>query len=308
MEITEEATEQKYLLTFSYDANGLPMTVDYDGTVYYYVTNLQGDVIAITNFNGQVVVEYTYDAWGNPLAVSGSDATTLGIHNPLRYRGYVYDSETNLYYLQSRYYDAEIGRFVNGDDFTATGQGFIGNNMFAYCNNNPVIRHDITGEIPAVIIAGAVAALVSGVFNAVNTACSGGSIQDCLIAGAVGMVGGAVGFLVAFASGFSPIGNVAARATATIISDLGTSFALNGEITTTDFAHTAVDVTLDVCFSPIVYHYNPVESLIPQTAINAVADGVIDLVETGLYTSRSTSSVDASYVKRMTFMERRLAR
>ena len=73
-------------------------------------------------------------------------ASTLGEVNPLTYRGYVYDHETGLYYLQSRYYDPEIGRFFNADAFASTGQGLLGNNMFAYCGNNPVNCGDPTGH------------------------------------------------------------------------------------------------------------------------------------------------------------------
>jgi RHS repeat-associated protein len=91
-------------------------------------------------------VEYTYDAWGKPLTVTGSMAETLGKLNPLRYRGYVYDQETQLYYLQSRYYDPDTGRFLNADVYAATGQGFTGNNMFAYCGNNPINLSDPNGK------------------------------------------------------------------------------------------------------------------------------------------------------------------
>ena len=84
--------------TFTYDASGRPLALDYNGTDYYYVTNLQGDVTAILSASGTAVVTYTYDAWGNPLATSGDLATTLGTLNPLRYRGYVYDTETGLYF------------------------------------------------------------------------------------------------------------------------------------------------------------------------------------------------------------------
>ena len=133
------------VLYFTYDAAGTPMSVTYNGTSYYYATNLQGDVIAILDTNGNAVVEYTYDAWGNHLNVTGSMADTLGEINPLRYRGYVYDTETTLYYLQSRYYDPELGRFINADSYASTGQGILGNNMFAYCINNPVIYADPYG-------------------------------------------------------------------------------------------------------------------------------------------------------------------
>ncbi len=83
--------------------------------------------------------------WGQLLSCTGSMASTLGQLNPLRYRGYVYDSETGLYYLQSRYYDPALRRFINADAYTSTGQGFIGNNMFAYCLNNPVNCTDSIG-------------------------------------------------------------------------------------------------------------------------------------------------------------------
>ena len=106
---------------------------------------------------------YTYDAWGNPLSTTGSMAATLGEQNPLRYRGYVYDTETGLYYLQSRYYNPSWGRFINADGYASTGQGIIGNNMFAYCGNNPVICADYCGEslsIAGILLAG-IAATIS---------------------------------------------------------------------------------------------------------------------------------------------------
>jgi RHS repeat-associated protein len=133
------------VLHFVYDASGMPMSVTYNGTNYYYVTNLQGDVIAILDTEGTAVVTYTYDAWGKILTTGGEMADTLGAVNPLRYRGYVYDQETQLYYLQSRYFDPNIGRFINADVYAATGQGFTGNNMFVYCLNNPTKFKDVSG-------------------------------------------------------------------------------------------------------------------------------------------------------------------
>ncbi len=109
-------------------------------------------MVAIVSMNGNPVVNYTYDAWGNILSITGIRADNLGILNPLRYRGYVYDQETELYYLQSRYYDPAIGRFLNADIFVSTGQGILGNNMFAYCLNNPLVYLDTTGTAPVVII------------------------------------------------------------------------------------------------------------------------------------------------------------
>ena len=136
-------------LTFSYDASGTPVSVIHNGTTYYYVTNLQGDVVAILNASGNKATDYTYDAWGKLLTVTGSEQSGIGTLNPLMYRGYVYDYETGLYYLQSRYYDPEVGRFINTDAYASTGQGLVGYNMFAYCRNNPVSRIDKAGTADA---------------------------------------------------------------------------------------------------------------------------------------------------------------
>ena len=129
-------------LDFFYDESGHPYALTYNGTTYYYVTNLQGDVLEILDGNKQVVASYTYDPYGKVLSAAG----TLAEVNPLRYRGYVYDSETGFYYLQSRYYDPAIGRFINADSYVSTGQGFLGHNMFAYCLNNPIIFKDKSGN------------------------------------------------------------------------------------------------------------------------------------------------------------------
>ena len=128
-------------MDFIYDNAGKPYALKYDGTTYYYVLNLQGDVISIITHWGESYGSYTYDAWGNVLSVSGD----IAYLNPIRYRGYYYDSETRLYYLQSRYYDPQVKRFINADGYTSVGQGFIGYNMFAYCGNNPIRFADLDG-------------------------------------------------------------------------------------------------------------------------------------------------------------------
>jgi len=131
-------------LDFAYSANGTPLTVTYNDCTYHYVTNIQGDVIAILDDIGRLVCRYAYDAWGNVTDLGGR-GDNVSYFNPLRYRGYVYDQETQLYYLQSRYYNPTWGRFLNADAFVSTGQGVLGNNMFAYCNNNPVMYVDPRG-------------------------------------------------------------------------------------------------------------------------------------------------------------------
>ena len=157
------------IMDFSYDESGRPFAVSYskDGgasfTTYYYATNLQGDVVmifgraAIKDANGNVTGYtvksygyYTYDAWGNVTTYSstgGTSATTsLICRNPLRYRGYYYDSETGFYYLQSRYYDPATHRFINADAYASTDiDSALASNMFSYCGNNPVSRVDPYG-------------------------------------------------------------------------------------------------------------------------------------------------------------------
>ena len=139
------------VLDFIYDESGKPFALKYstNGTsfeTYYYVLNLQGDVVKlihyIPGFEYDSVATYEYDAWGNILSSSGR----LAEINPLRYRGYYYDSETGFYYLQSRYYDPVNRRFINADSYASTGQGFIGTNMFAYCNNSPILFVDHDGN------------------------------------------------------------------------------------------------------------------------------------------------------------------
>ena len=126
-------------LHFWYDAQNRPAIVEFNGTKYGYLYNLQGDVIGLIDSANTEVVKYTYDAWGKPLSVTGSLANTIGYYNPFRYRGYVYDVETGLYYLRSRYYNPSWGRFVNADNF-------VKNSLFAYCLNNPIVNCDENGS------------------------------------------------------------------------------------------------------------------------------------------------------------------
>ena len=136
-----------YDLHYVYDESGNVVGLHYNNKPYYFQKNLQGDVIRILDYSGNAVVEYTYDAWGKVLSVSGSMANTLGQRNPFRYRSYYYDTETGFYYLQSRYYDPVVGRFLNADGIIGANGGIEGYNMFAYCNNNPVVFEDNSGRL-----------------------------------------------------------------------------------------------------------------------------------------------------------------
>ena len=134
-------------IDFFYDESGRPFAMTYQRAddapqTYYYVLNLQGDVVKLVDVSGAEVASYEYDAWGNVLLQSGSMAST----NPLRYRGYYRDSETGFYYLQSRYYDPANRRFINADRYVNANGDLIGFNMYAYCSNNPVMFTDPSGE------------------------------------------------------------------------------------------------------------------------------------------------------------------
>ena len=191
-------------IDFVYDENNQPLAMKYNNTLYYYVLNAQGNVVRIVNSSRSVVASYTYDPWGKIISSSG----TLADINPLRYRGYYYDSETGFYYLQSRYYDPEIGRFINADSYASTdATGLLSTNMFAYCENDPVNGSDPNGEWIHIAIGsamGAVTSIITGyasakqagkdysLFMAVTDGLSGAA-SGALAASGVGMVGQIIG-------------------------------------------------------------------------------------------------------------------
>ena len=193
-----EGTSAK-IMVFSYDEMGRPFAVKYSKnngtkfTNYFYALNQQGDVVKIfrpvavkdadgnvTGYTEKTHATYTYDAWGKLIGITNSagtsiinkqtTSTSLANLNPIRYRGYYYDNETGFYYLQSRYYDPAVRRFINADSATATNVfDAIAYNMFAYCGNNPVVRTDASGNswfsslitaVAVVVVATVVAATV----------------------------------------------------------------------------------------------------------------------------------------------------
>ncbi|MHC1684281.1 MAG: DNRLRE domain-containing protein [Clostridiaceae bacterium] len=115
---------------------------------YYYKRNVKGDIIGLYDRYGAVVVKYTYDSWGKLISTTGSLASTVGDKNPYRYRGYRYDTESGLYYLQSRYYNPDWGRFINADAIGGQVGTLLSHNVFAYCFNNPINMSDDSGHWP----------------------------------------------------------------------------------------------------------------------------------------------------------------
>ena len=149
-------------LHFNYDRNGEAigfthyyLSTGYDDPTmceYIYVKNAQGDVVGIYNSLGDLKVSYTYDPWGKLLSVESDFdqyERDISLLNPFRYRGYYYDDETGLYYLQSRYYDPEVVRFINADDvdFLGATKTLLSYNAFAYCENDPVKAKDENGLV-----------------------------------------------------------------------------------------------------------------------------------------------------------------
>ena len=184
-----------HVMDFIYDNNGKPYAFYYDGTLYYYITNLQGDVIRIIDTAGATICTYTYDAWGRLL---NSSTNQIFKANPIRYRGYYYDAESGLYYLGSRYYDPAVKRFINADGaafatINPYSNGLTDKNYFAYCDNNPVSRSDDGGELFKEVVIGAVfGAAVGAVASALDAAFSGKSARDICLSAGKGAVSGAV--------------------------------------------------------------------------------------------------------------------
>ena len=191
---------------YYYDAQGV-IGFKYDGNVYYYKKNLLGDIDRIYDANKNLVAEYKYDAWGNHrIYISGGIDITENMSynssvaklNPFRYRGYYYDTETGLYYLNSRYYDPSIGRFLNADDISYIHPTDInGLNLYAYCGNNPIMFTDASGtswwdDIWKGLVALAAAIVIVGVVALVTVATGGTAMPVVIGAIAGGVISGTV--------------------------------------------------------------------------------------------------------------------
>ena len=149
--VTAAGSTEPYSVLVLYNSahEAIGFTVGED--TYYYIKNIQGDVLTVTDDAGTPIINYTYDAWGamtiTPASqnVNSQTVAEVAFLNPVTYRGYFYDAELGLYYLQSRYYDPETGRFVSVDAYADTGTGILGTNAFIYCNNNAIIYIDPDG-------------------------------------------------------------------------------------------------------------------------------------------------------------------
>ena len=250
------------LLVYLYDESDAPIGLLYRESSYaeevfdeyYFTKNLQGDIIGIYDNTGKIVVQYYYDAWGN-IHRTGyyPESEHIADANPFRYRGYYFDQETGFYYLNSRYYDPEIKRFISADNINvieATPNELTDKNLYAYCDNNPISRTDDGGEFWNWVIGAAVGAVVGFVGQAISDVITSAINGKATISnwqtytGAV--VGGAVGGAI-----LGGTGNVAA------------ANAASGFVTT-GLGQTLEKLTID-----------DYDKSWAEIGINAVADGAI---------------------------------
>ena len=219
------------ITVYAYDANGSPLGMQYRNAststweTYWYEKNLQGDIIAVYNEAGTKLVSYVYDAWGGAWYTSHNNGlNTKAWDNPFLYRGYYYDRDLGFYYLNSRYYDAETGRFISPDKegvITATPDALTDKNLFAYCDNNPVMRRDDGGEFWNLIIGGVAGVIIGATVSItsqlldttapaansrqfwqhVANAAAIGAISGALAASGVGLAGQVIGNAILGAAG-----------------------------------------------------------------------------------------------------------
>lgn len=224
-------------ITFTYDSdgkliassNGLEYLYDnagvfgikYNGETYFYRKDAQGNIVALLDTLGSVVVKYIYDAWGNHAVLDGAgndiseNSAHIGNLNPFRYRGYFYDTETELYFLKTRYYDPEVGRFITIDGIEYLDPESInGLNLYAYCGDNPVMRTDETGTMPnwlkwligGIVIVGLIIATVAtgGAAGGVAGFILAGALKGAIVGAVSGaLIGGTIGGITSVINGGS---------------------------------------------------------------------------------------------------------
>ena len=180
---------------FSYDSAGNLIGMSAGRERYFYTRNAQNDITGLIDENGTSVVQYQYDSWGKLLGITGSLASTIGKRNPFRYRGYYYDDETGMYYLQSRYYDPEIKRFICADDIdtvTVSLETVYNKNLYTYCMNDPVNRLDEDGHLSIPNWAKIIIGTATTVAAVSVTVVTGGAALPVLVGVAASTVSGTI--------------------------------------------------------------------------------------------------------------------
>ena len=201
-----DESDGTYQLVYTYDYDGTIIRFYYDansgdsvsGADYFYLRNQQGDITAIIDNGGNILVKYRYDAYGNILGlVDNSIGDIISAMNPYTYRGYRYDSEIGYYYLNSRYYNPETGRFINADGMLGEMGDIPSTNMYAYCANNPVMYVDPSGEfiitLSIVLWAAAIGATSGGIIGSIYGGFTAAANGQNIWAGiGIGVISGAI--------------------------------------------------------------------------------------------------------------------
>ncbi len=241
----------------------------YKNKTYYYHKNMFGDIIGILDSSYNEIVTYEYDSWGALVNITDSSNINLGTINPFRYRSYYYDEESGFYYLNSRYYNPKMGRFINADSMI-TGQGFNGNNLFVYCNNLPINKKDSSGNF--VLEALIIGAVTSGISQIICNVLSGEQLSDNLmesiiIGSCAGIVGGAILWTIAPAVEIGLISQVSAN----IISGLGSSF-MSTHLNYASGNLTKSEAIMDFTFS----------AFLSSTASIGINDSSLDFIQSSI--------------------------
>lgn len=243
------------------NTDGELLGLKYNNQLYYYKKNYKQDIIGIYNSSYEEIVKYKYDSWGNIISITDNnnqeiiDVTNIGLINPFRYRSYYYDTETNLYYLNSRYYNPEWGRFINADIMISKDKH--SKNLFIYCDNNPITRVEVDGAawlfVGAVsFAAGAVAAGAKAVSNIVNKK----KVSDGVLSTFVGTTAGT---LVTMTTGSVTNGALVAASVTTLIDGYSPYFdhfaKANGkkkkDFTAENFKDTADEIITDTAIGTV---------------------------------------------------------
>ncbi len=296
-------------IEFIYDNSGVAGIV-YSGETYLYRKDAQGNIVGLIDNNGNVVVEYKYDAWGNHEVYDGSgtkitQGTHVGRVNPYRYRGYYYDEELKLYYLKTRYYDPEVGRFINADDITYIDPETInGLNLYAYCGNNPVMNVDPNGTffwlafLAIIGISALVGGVIGGVSGGVTAAMNG---QDFWLGFAAGAIGGAVGGVLAALFPTNPWAAIGGRLISSGLYGIFNELFQNGSLENMDWALWSADLFMDFAFSLLYVGFGSnigtsivkmlgmqgvkiFEYALPSTIVGLI-DMIVDIIENIFYFS-----------------------
>ena len=265
-------------IVYLYDANKSAIGMQYRNSsmasnafyTYWFERNMQGDIVAIYNESGTKVLSYTYDAWGNKSTTWHNNTGTniYAQYNAITYRGYYFDSETNLYYVSSRYYDSTTGRFISPDTtsvLAASPEGLTDKNLFAYCDNNPITRIDKGGKFWNLVIGGVVGAVVGGVSAAISSYKSTGKVNvgSVLLGAGVGAVGGVIG-----ASGIPAAGQAVASGLLSAVNNIGTAAIQKQKI---DWVDVGIDAVIGAG-----------SSLIGSVATKKIADAAEAVISKGV--------------------------